>query len=304
MIRKQFKQKILKVIRKAGIEIHRVPGRYDDTYKNTADLPPIFNDPLAALAYEQSGKIAAFQCPLDLTIKPNALSYGSDKWHPFVETLREYEKGEITTYEGSVLEAYYSIHQPANAAEGIIGFQQTPEFFKHKPAHIYRHSPWRSLTVQEIDGEIRRFTKKHSISHGDEVMTLESDGYQYHGPVSLRKGRLEYQRLIRTYENIKENGYDRKQGHAHFFILRRGTETRFLALGSGNHRSAAMAALGYDTIPALFQRPSFIDSNMAQYWPQVQENLWSREQAFAYFNHLFEFDSKAWAREIGLLQKR
>ena len=301
MIRERIKQEIKQVIRRAGLEVHRVAYN-QDYYKNKKDLPPIYDDPLAALGFEQSGETAAFKCPLNLTVKPNGLSYGSDKWHPFVETLREYGKGEITTYEGSVLEAYYATHQPANASEGIIGFKQTPDFFRSKAAHIYRHSPWRSLTPTEIDAEIKRFTKQHSLSHGNQFMTLNSDGFQYHGPVSLRKGRLEYQRLIRTYNSVKDNGYDRRQGHAQFFILRRENEIRYLALGSGNHRTATMAALGYKTIPAIFQRPSFIDLDMAQYWPQVQRNLWSVDQAVAYFNHLFDFDSKTWARGAGLLK--
>ena len=133
-------------------------------------------------------------------------------------------------------------------------------------------------------------------------MTLECDGFMYHGPVSLKKGMLEYQRLIQSYESIRDNGYNRELGHAHFLILRRGKEIRYLALGDGNHRTAAMTALGYDTIPALFQRSAIIDVDMAEYWVQVQENVWSHDQAVAYVNHLFDFDSRLWAQNAGLLR--
>jgi len=294
-----MKKVIKSALKSAGIEINRIPQKKISQREN--DLLPIFDEPLAALAYEHAGHKAAFNCPLKLTLKSNGLSYSPDSYHPFVETLKEYESGKITTYEGSLLESYYRTHQPYNAAEAIIGFDKSPEFFKSQPAHIYWLSPWRPDDAQAVDKIVKEFTKKHSISHGEVEMTLESDGYQYHGPVSEKKGRLEYQRLVRVFESIRKNGYDRSLGHAHFLVLKRGSSIRYLAQGSGNHRIAAMSALGYETVPALFQKSGVIDVEMAQFWVQVQKNVWSLDQAVAYFNYLFDFDSRAWAFNQGLL---
>lgn len=64
-----------------------------------------------------------------------------------------------------------------------------------------------------------------------------------------------------------------------------------------------MSALGYETIPAIFFRSHVVDIEMARHWPNVRNGLWTREQAEAYFHHLFDFDSLAWAREQGYVQK-
>lgn len=107
MVSKQIKQGVKRIFKKAGLEVRRLPGKSRNSNNKKLDPPPLFDDPFASLAYEQVGGRAVFRCPLNRTIKLNALSYSPGKWHAFVEALREYEQGSITTYEGSALEAYY-----------------------------------------------------------------------------------------------------------------------------------------------------------------------------------------------------
>lgn len=185
-----------------------------------------------------------------------------------------------------------------------MDFDHAPSGFRVQPAHFYNLNLWRSDSASKVNDSVRDWTRRHSILNGKDEMTFESDGYQYPGPVSLKKGRLEYERLVNIYESIRDHGYDRTQGHAHFLLLRRGESYRFLVQGDGNHRTAAMAALGFKTIPAVFQRPVVIDISMADYWPQECNGIWSREQAIAYFNHLFDFDSREWARDRGVLTNK
>lgn len=89
---KNFAKEAFKVF---GLEVRRTT-----TGKRKKKLPPLFNDPLEALVYQQSGryKNAFFRCPLNYTVKLNGLSYSPDKWHPFVETLREFAAGTTTKY--------------------------------------------------------------------------------------------------------------------------------------------------------------------------------------------------------------
>lgn len=265
------------------------------------DLPPLYDDPLEALWWSQKrGKEVAFRCPLDLNIMGNGFSCNPHGWHPFVEALREYAAGSATSYEGSILETFYQTHQPANAAEAIAGFDRCPPVFESQPAHVYRLFPWRPKTVGEIESQVRQWTNQENRIHGDEDVTLDLDGYPYHGPVSPKKGRLEYRRLLQIYDRLASQGYDRSYGHARVVPLRRGTEYRFFVSGGGLHRTAAMASLNYDTIPAVFEEP-VVELEMIEYWPQVRHGVWSRAAAEAYFNHLFDFDSRAWARDRGLL---
>ncbi len=115
------------------------------------------------------------------------------------------------------------------------------------------------------------------------------------------RGRLEYKRLVGLYESIRADGFNREFGHPRFLLMQRGPSYRYISAGNGNHRTAVMAALGYETMPAVFRVPGIIDVDMVDYWPQVCNGVWSRDQAIAYFNHLFDFDSLAWAREKGML---
>jgi len=299
-VKMSAKQVIQKVFHLMGYHVTR---RKSLQSGSDSALPPLFDDPLEALCYQQGGKAAAFRCPLKYVVKSNALSYSPDGWHPFVATLREYAAGESTGYEDSVLRQFYETHQPENAAEAIAGFDQAPSDYENHPAHVYRLRPWRSRAADWVDQNVRNWSELDAREHGrsEHDWSFDEDGYQFHGPVSERIGRLEYQRLTDIYERLKAEGYDRTRGHAHFQVLRRDGECCFLNCGSGSHRTAAMAALGHKTIPAVFTKNHVVDVEMVEYWPQVRRGVWTKEQAEAYFNHLFDFESKSWARERGLL---
>ena len=302
-MRKFAKQIIQRIFHLVGLHVMRLQSLQSDS---DAKLPPLFGDPLEALCYQQGGKHAAFRCPLKYVVKQNALSYSPKGWHPFTATLREYAEGESVGYEDSVLKKFYDTHQPDHAAEAIAGFEQAPSDYENYPAHVYRLTPWRSRTADWVDQNVRNWTEREAREHGnaDCDWSFDKEGFQYHGPVSERKGQLEYQRLIGIYERLKADGYDRSCGHTQFLVLRRGSEYRLLNCGSGNHRTAAMAVLGHETTPAVFTKNHIVDVEMVEYWPQVCQGRWTKKQAEAYFHHLFDFDSRIWAHERGLLHER
>ena len=129
---------------------------------------------------------------------------------------------------------------------------------------------------------------------------MHSDGHLFYGPVSDRKGILEYRRLISIYNLVHVHGYHQMHGHVGVALLKRGNDYRFLLHGAGNHRTPAMAALNKKAIPTFFtmppgysNRPPLIDLRLADCWPQVRSGLWTKVEAEAYFHHLFDFDSKA-----------
>jgi hypothetical protein len=291
---------VKKAFRAAGFDIRRCETSNDDL-----DPPPLFDDPLDALLHHQGGKPAAFACPLNQTRSRLGFCYGSDGWHPYVETLKEYESGRCTSYEGSILQAYHQCHQPESAAEALVGFGQPPPAFARLPGHLFFLSPWTSDSVDEVDQNVRKWVRERNVYHDRPQWDLDSDGYLLHGPVSLRKGRVEYECLIELYETIKREGYDRSHGDVRFQILRRGNAFRFLQWGGGSHRTAVMAALGHTTVPGVFRRPRrIIDVEMVDHWPQVRRGVWGREHARAYVDHLFDFDARAWARDEGLVSEK
>lgn len=282
--------------RLAGLKIQRVS---DST--SQAEPPPIFDDPLEALFYQQGGKRAAFRCPLSRTRSRLGFCYGPNGWHPYVETLKEYASGRCTSYDHSILRDYYRSHQPETAADALVGFDQTPAVFEELPGHLCYLSPWKSQTVTEVDQNVRGWIRDRNVQQSRSGWDLDSDGYLLHGPVSLRKGRAAYNQLTHLYDTIAKEGYHRTHGDIQFLIARHGNDFQYLQWGDGSHRAAVLAALGHETVPGIFRQPRrIIDVEMADYWPQVRHGVWDRSEAEAFVRHLFAFDSRRWARSQGL----
>lgn len=73
-------------------------------------------------------------------------------------------------------------------------------------------------------------------------------------------------------------------------------------MASGNHRTAVMDALGYDTVPVQFDRPRrILDIETVDYWPQVTNGIWTRSQAVKYFKFLFNLSPLTWAKNKELI---
>ena len=296
-----------KVIQLAKYALHTFGIDLVRHEKQDEYFPPsrIFDDPIEALCSLQGGgDLIAFECPLDRMIHRKGFRWVSSKgWHPFVESLREYEAGESTCYNDSILRSYYEKHCPEDASDALVGFNTSPDVFHEYPPYGYRLSPWRSNTICDVEKNVRYWTKEDNKEHGRPDITFSSGGNKSHGPVSREKGNLEYERLTSVYESIKKNGYMYSEGYPHFRVLKRKDEYLFRPVRR-KHRIAAMAALGYDSVPALYDRLSVINIAMVNWWPKVVQGVWSSEQAKQYFDYLFDFDSRTWAREKGLLFDR
>jgi hypothetical protein len=227
--------------------------------------------------------------------------YGLDRWNPFVATLQEYEC-EGTDYDNALLKQYYQAWTPSSASEAIAGFSNAPPCFENLHPMCFLLLPWRSHTPSEMIADIKKWYKKDHKRVG-QSLSVRRSGLKHFGPTTDVKGRFEFERFTRVYESIREGGYDRGLGELKVELLRRGSEFLYLLWGGHFHRTAAVAALGYDSIPATFASPHCIDVNDVDYWPQVRRGVWPRQAAIDYFNHLFDFDSTAWARERGLLSQ-
>jgi hypothetical protein len=265
--------------------------------------PPIFDDPLEALHFHAGGKRAAFNCPLEQTRHAFGFSFSALGWHPFVAALREYEAGLAASYEESVLQAFYDAWQPSHASEAIAGFaRQAPPAFHRLPSRDAYVKPWVSHTVEDMRERFETWYREDYAQHGS-VFDPAVHGDKFFGPVHADLGKTEYARLTGVLASIRANGYDRQLGDVGMEILKRGSEFRFLQWGGGIHRTAAMAALGYETIPATFSgsRAAIFDVAHVDHWPNVRSGVWTREAAVRYVDHLFDFDSASWAAERGLL---
>lgn len=277
-------------------------NRMDNGYNKSSSPPIIVDDMLEALHLCRGGTPASFYCPLENYIHRTGLSFSQYGWHPYVETLKEYREYTKLRYENSTLKKYYDKWQPTSAAQAFAGFKNAPVQLRDLPPHLIYLVPWSSGSVERIDKLVRKWHNEDNIEHGKTTLDIDNHGFSDFGPVSDKKGNLEFMRLINIYNSIKEKGYDRKYGDVNALVLKRGSEYKYLNKGDGYHRTVAMVALGHDKIPTKFYNPWIISIDDIGYWPQVRNGLWSREEAAEYFNYLFDFDSRTWAQNLGLLR--
>lgn len=269
-----------------GVEVRRV--RASSPVRN-------FPEPMQALWHCNIGEPATFTCPLRDCVIFNGFGFGEVSWHPFVEALTEYLSDRGRPYKGSRLERYYNVWQPAHAAEALIGLCDFPSKLTSYPSFI-KHIPWLNFSCEERLAQISRILLEENASLGQSELGV-ADGYGLHGPVSDRKGRLEYKRLTDLLESVEREGFRPDGDHIAVQILKRGEDLRFW-IAHGYHRTAVLSALGYASFPATPRM--LIDVQYVDHWPQVYQGTWTKDQALAYFNHCFDFDARAWAQARGL----
>lgn len=285
-----------------GLELRRLPATSTSAAganSTRPELPPIFEDPLEALHFTRGGIRAAFQCPIAQIGLLNGLTFGKNGWNPFSESAVEIRRLDSLHFEQSILRSFYEVWQPTDAAGAILGLPNHCHALSTLPPHLYSFTPWRSLSISSIEKEVWKWYRSDLRQHGFPALRIDCDGFKTHGPVTGELGQAEISRLRAVLPLLAERGYDRRHGEVLVWLLKRGEEARFVNRG-GLHRTAAMDALGHETIPARFGEPAVVDIDDVDYWPQVRMGTWTREEALRYFNHLFDFDTKAWARQQGL----
>jgi len=206
---------------------------------------------------------------------------------PFVRTLLAYEQGRCRTYQDSPLRRFYEIWQPANLAETLLidPSQAGAELLALPPI------PW--LVPWSGGADWDRWIGKTRTQIARRTRRL-GDAYalnRFCGPVSERYGEMRLAGLIKVYRSIREVGYS-PTSHIRANLLVRDGECRAL-ISDGNHRTAALAAAGFDTVPVWVAGrdkygPAVIWRGDAASWPAVRSGLFSHEQAVTVFDRVFD----------------
>jgi hypothetical protein len=259
------------------------------------------DDPMEALLHRQGGEAAAFRCPIDRCTHFVGFGFSASGWHPFVAALLEYRAGLATSYQQSLLKDYYEKWQPRTAAEAFAGFDTGQGRLVELPSYCFYLTPWTAATPESVAEGLAYWTSVENAEHGRPDLDFREHGIGYFGPTHPAKGELAFRRLTTIHDRLAASGYDRSFGDVNVRVLKRGAELRFIVDGGGYHRTAALAAAGKSEVPATFVDPFVIAVEDAEYWPQVRRGVWSRDEAARYFHHLFDFDSRAWARDHDLL---
>lgn len=115
-------------------------------------------------------------------------------------------------------------------------------------------------------------------------------GVQFYGPVTDSKLDLEWKRLNDVWSSIQKVGYQPDQhGDIEGQFMRDECGVAFRIMG-GNHRAAALVALGWSHIPVRMRRSrlSLIDGRDAGEWPLVRSGEMQAEVAHAIFRRYME----------------
>jgi len=232
------------------------------------------------------------------------LTYGAEGWHPFVETLSQYQS-RPTSYEDSALKSYYDVWRPSNAAEAFITFQTPPEAFELEPSYAFV-SPWHTISIGDRKSKIAYNVRTENQDMGHISVGIE-EGFGLHGPVSELKGNVEFERLISTLNSIERQGYRLDSIHdliEGFALFDQKKEEFHIIIVHGNHRLASLTALNHEYAPVRLVPPYIVRTEEAHRWPQVKSGLWSNNQAVGYFHSFFDAhrEIRRWAKSLRLTE--
>lgn len=222
----------------------------------------------------------------------NGFHYKND-WQHFVEVIKEYEENPEIRYEDSVLKRYYDRFTPRNLQEQYFTEETIVE--NKKPISdgwgIY---PWFSVR-QKVKPQKNRVETRPGGSH-------------HFGPNTDSFGREEFNRIITTYNILKENPYEPEiyvDGYMYGYILKQGNDYRFI-FTEGQHRIAALSYLGYEKVKCKLVdekiQNGVVDIDDIKKWGMVQSGTFSRNLAKLLFNKFFEKRGQKVARKAGLIE--
>ena len=211
----------------------------------------------------------------------------SEERHPFMAALAAFSDGGVEAFQESPLADYYETYRPTSAADvlGLTG-EEAPVLAQHDALSYCM--PWHAgspdVHRRRRVARGRREAREHGVNAGAD------DGDTLFGPVSLMKGQLEMDRLLRVFRSIRSQGYRRHPGRVGDVggVLYLGESPDWcVAVTGGQHRVAAAAALGYRSLPVRFSVVP-VRRGEAGLWPQVRAGRVGRAAALAVFDRVLE----------------
>ncbi|MBP7001009.1 hypothetical protein [Amaricoccus sp.] len=207
---------------------------------------------------------------------PAAFAITRESGHPLVETCIALLSDPELDYERSPLARFHAAFQPRNAAE-IMGLPSSHAGLQGAP-ETWRF-PWMSASARNVQKR-KRLSPKHRE---------KGAGFAYFGPTSPEKGRSDLARLKAVVAAISADGFrllPGVDGLVRAEILSSGAEWR-ARVQVGQHRTAALAALGGTAVP-IWPQPVVVRREEAADWPAVRDGVVTREEALDIFDRMFE----------------
>lgn len=255
-----------------------------DVSGELVDLRSETNDPIEAL-YLSAGRPFLVNIPVN---RCRTFGLALDRDNPLVRTLREYGEGRCTKAQDSCLAEYYRSWQPATVAEALGLSAETLSSLLRQPPDNGLLLPWSpGASLNDRSTRLARM-EVQELSRELELEPALIDGILYYGPVSDAFLELTFQRLVRIYEAIRQQGYlelgsNRVRGRLHL-----SREEWRVHMISGKHRIAALAALGHDLVPLQIGPGVPVRRNECRAWPNVANRTFSESEALDVFDRYFD----------------
>lgn len=258
-----------RLLRLAGYELRRTAA------SDVQDLRRLdaSRSPLAAI-YASPFDRFVVDVPIDMIVPTRMM-------RAWCEVLRAYEtRGEAAGRD--VLRAYFANLQPVDVAEYLRLSARLAWRREHPLSYVY---PWEETLPQVRMEERIRLMRAEAEQNG--LHWQASDGWKGFGPVSERLLDMELGRLTRTFDSIRQRGFEEDQGQLLGRVFCAGN-TQMVQPQLGWHRMAACLAVGMTTVPMMFdRRHPVVRREDAHDWPQVRRGLFSFEEAVQVFDDRF-----------------
>ena len=212
-------------------------------------------------------------------------SFASNGWNYLIAQLREFDRLPALIVEDSILYKFHRLYQPKDMSDlpSSAGVDIT-----FKPGlSIY---PWGSFNIKQNEAGVRI---KNAYTS------------RFYGPSPIELIEKDFNNLKKLYEYIKIHGYRPWRFKNAFiggvFLEKNNGQRKFVVL-QGNHRTAVMAHLGYESIQIRYLKGFYkcIYENDITNWSYVKSGQCTEEDAKIYFDSLFILDGHERAKRMGL----
>jgi len=213
-------------------------------------------------------------------------SFAGPSTHPFVVAARAALNQDIFSIDcaKNLLIHYYNLVNPS-CPNSILGIESNCPQLTDFPAWAVV-MPWDNENAFEWREKIIRTVYSDNSRHGKKV-GIEF-GWAWAGPSSELKAEIESIRIMKVLKSIKKHGYKRHNGRDGDIvgsILAKSSLDWVWQSTGAQHRAAAMAALGYDTVPVRITKVIRREDVLS--WPNVVRGLYSESEALKIFDNIY-----------------
>ncbi|MGB5792131.1 hypothetical protein [Poseidonibacter sp.] len=257
-------------------------------YNKPVDIRGLSNNPRALSYFTNTNRQILINTTFDKGRGLEMFSLSPNSHHPFIVAI----KYALTTnnYKKALkekLSQYYSLVQPQSSSEWLGFDKGEVPLLDNEPAWVSL-LPWENSSLKNKKNGRNECAIYDNSEHGANLDI--SEGWRSFGPVSDEVLELEVNRLYKLMNSIKKNGILRDDNFGGdigaIILLKDETDYRWVVEWGGQHRSAAISAMGYTDISIRVWQ--VVERKDVSLWPNVQSGLYSKKMALKIFDNIYD----------------